>query len=353
MSRRISVIALLCCALALAGATAASAGETRTFTDGAGRSVTVPTHIERVFAAGSPAAITLLTLAPEKLLGWTEPLREEAKGYMPAAPAALPVLGRLTGRASTANVESVIAAKPDIILDLGEVDPTHVSLADRVQQQIGLPYLIFDGKFDRTPELYEALGVLLGEDQKAAELAAYARRTLLELKAGMARVPEGRHPRVYYARGVDGLETALDGSINTEMLAYVGARNVAAAPDRHSTATVSPEQVLAWDPDVIITQDERFFHAIAGNPLWQGLKAVREKRVYLIPNLPFGWFDSPPAVNRLIGVRWLAAVLYPDIFPGDLRALTADFYHRFYHVDLTAAQLERLLQPKPPPPPKP
>jgi iron complex transport system substrate-binding protein len=96
---------------------------------------------------------------------------------------------------------------------------------------------------------------------------------------------------------------------------------------------------------VIITQDERFFRGIGANPLWQGLTAVREKRVYLIPNLPFGWFDSPPAVNRLIGVRWLAAVLYPVLFPGDLRAITADFYRRFYHVYLTQSQLDRLLQP--------
>jgi len=33
------------------------------------------------------------------------------------------------------------------------------------------------------------------------------------------------------------------------------------------------------------------------------------KRVYLAPTQPFAWIDQPPAVNRLIGLRWLAALL--------------------------------------------
>ncbi|HUH86132.1 MAG TPA: iron ABC transporter substrate-binding protein [Stellaceae bacterium] len=317
----------------------------RTFTDGAGRQIDVPQHIERVFAAGSPAATTLYTLAPQMLLGWTAPLSDAEKAFLPARYAALPVLGRLTGRANTANVETVLAARPDIILDLGDVDPTHVSLAERTQEQTGLPYLIFDGSFDKTPELYEALGRLLGTEKEAAELADYARRTLDEVKEGMARLPAARRPRVYYARGPDGLETALDGSINTEMLRYVGAENVARSPDRHNTATASPEQILAWDPDVVITMDERFYHAIWDHPLWRGIKAVRDHRVYLLPRLPFGWFDSPPAVNRLIGVRFLAATLYPDVFPRDLRETTSEFYRLFYHEKLSEAQLDQLLKP--------
>ena len=342
MFRRNSVLAVLICLL-----TWPAHAADRVFTDGAGRQVQVPEHIARVFAAGSPAAITLYVLAPDDLLGWTAPLSDDEAAFLPRRYAELPALGRLTGRASTANVETVLAARPDVILDLGDVDPTHVSLAERTQAQIGVPYLIFDGAFAKTPELLEALGGLLGTEKQAAELAGYARRTLAGLAQGIARVPASRRPRIYYARGLDGLETALDGSINTEMLAYVGATNVARSPERHNTATASPEQILAWDPDVVITMDEGFYRAVWTSPVWQGLRAVRDKRVYLLPRLPFGWFNSPPAVNRLIGVRYLAARLYPDIFSEDLRETTADFYRRFYHLDLTEAQLDRLLRPAP------
>jgi iron complex transport system substrate-binding protein len=340
MFLRNSAFALLLCLAALC-----ARAEDRTFVDGAGRPIRVPRHIERVFAAGSPAATTLYTLVPERLLGWTAPLSDAEKSFLPDGYAALPVLGRLTGRANTANVETVLAARPDIILDLGDVDPNHVSLAERTQEQTGLPYLIFDGSFEKTPELYETLGRLFGTEKEAGDLADYARQTLAEVKAGMARVPRARRPRVYYARGPEGLETALDGSINTEVLRYVGAENVARAPDRHNTASASPEQILAWDPDVVITMDERFYHAIWDHPLWRGVKAVRDHRVYLLPRLPFGWFDSPPAANRLIGVRFLAATLYPDVFPHDLRETTSEFYRRFYHERLSEAQLDRLLKP--------
>jgi iron complex transport system substrate-binding protein len=330
MLRRIGAVALLCALLA-----PPVAAQERVVTDGAGRQSKLSSRIERVFAAGSPAAITLFTLAPEKLLGWTGPLREEEKAFMPRRFAELPVLGRLTGRANTANVETVLAAKPDVIIDLGDVDPTHVSLAERVQAQTGLPYLIYDGRLDKTPELYEALGKALGEEQKAHDLADYARRVLAELKEGLARVSPERRPRVYYARA---------GSLNAEVLAFVGATNVAATAERHNIAAVSPEQILAWDPEVVITLDERFYRNVWTSPLWQGVKAVREKRVFLVPTLPFPWFDEPPAVNRLIGARWLASVLYPDVFSRDLRETTSDFYRRFYHVELSQGQLDQLLR---------
>ena len=52
---------------------------------------------------------------------------------------------------------------------------------------------------------------------------------------------------------------------------------------------------------------------------------------------------SPPTVNRLIGLWWLAKILYPDLFPENLRTLTQEFYARFYHVTLSDAQIERVL----------
>ena len=337
-----AAVALLCWSFS------ALPAELRPVTDGAGRQVQIPAHIERVFAAGPPAAITLFTLAPDKLLGWTSPLKDDAAAYLPPNVAALPVMGRLTGRANTANAESVLAARPDVIIDLGDVDPTHVSLAERTQTQTGVPYLIYDGKLERTPELYEALGDALGEREKARELGDYARRVLTELHDGVARLDAAHRPRVYYARGADGLETALKGSINAEVIEDAGGENVAQSADRHDLAGVSPEQILAWNPDVIVTLDERFYRAVWTSPVWQGVKAVRDKRVYLAPTVPFPWIDQPPAVNRLIGLRWLATQLHPDLFRQDLRAVTGDFYARFYHLRLSQSQLDHLLVPPTP-----
>jgi iron complex transport system substrate-binding protein len=73
----------------------------------------------------------------------------------------------------------------------------------------------------------------------------------------VATVPAEKRPRVYYTRGPRGLDTALGGSINIETIEFMGVVNVA-GQTRGGLASVSLEQVLAWDPEVIITIDQDF-----------------------------------------------------------------------------------------------
>jgi iron complex transport system substrate-binding protein len=317
----------------------------RIVTDSGARRVEVPRRISRVLAAGPPASILLYTLAPDKMIGWVRTPSGDEKAFLHPSVRELPEYGRLTGRGGTANLEVVLRFKPDLIIDVGSVAPTYVSLADNVQEQTKIPYVLLDGKLQDAPRVYRLLGELLGVKERAEELARYADETLNGLKARIAVIPESRRPRVYYARGVNGLETGLAGSINLEVLERVGAVNAAAAAGKGGLTKVSVEQVLAWNPDVILALDPGFYRSVASDPLWSTVKAVREKRIYLAPNLPYGWFDAPPGVNRLIGVRWLMSVLYPAQFPDDLRAVTRRFYKLFYQVDLTEAQIDLLLTP--------
>jgi iron complex transport system substrate-binding protein len=180
---------------------------------------------------------------------------------------------------------------------------------------------------------------------RAEQLARYADETLNGLKARIASIPENQRPRVYYGRGTNGLETGLAGSINLEVLERVGAVNVAASAGTGGLTKVSVEQVLAWNPDVILALDPAFYCSVGTDPLWTSVKAVRERRIYLAPNLPYGWFDAPPGVNRLIGVRWLMSILYPKQFPESLRDTTRQFYKLFYQVDLSQEQIDTLLTP--------
>jgi len=321
----------------------------RTVTDSVGRRVPLPARVERVYAAGPPASILLFALAPERLIGWTSPFRPAERPFVPERYAELPTLGRLTGRGNTANVEVVIGAKPDLIFDYGTVSPTLASLADRVQEQTGIPYLLIDGAFDRIPEAFRLLGDIVGAGEQALAWSNYSARTLDEIRARVARVPEGRRPRVYYGRGPNGLQTGLAGSINMETLERVGAVNVAAELGRGGLVQVSIEQVLNWSPDVIVTTDPNFFASVWRDPSWQSLPAVRERRVHLAPGLPFGWIDFPPSINRLIGLHWLGRILHPQVFTEPLRPIVRDFYARAYHQSPSDAQLGALLaQEKPP-----
>lgn len=341
MERRIFLKALALVATLALGLPAQA--ETRTVVDSAGRSVVVPAAPQRVLAAGPPASVLLYALAPEKMVGWVREPSAAEKAFIAAPYRDLPVTGRLTGKGNTANIEMVLAAKPDLILDVGSVDPTYASLADRVQEQTGIPYVLVDGRFDRTPETLREVGALLGVPDVAEKEAAFAEAALARLAARVAAIPEAERPRVYYGRGPDGLETGLAGSINMEVLDAVGATNVAEAAGAGGLANVSAEQVLAWNPDVILTQNPDFHASLAADPVWAQVAAVREGRVYQVPTLPFGWFDTPPGINRVIGVDWLTSVLYPGEGGPDLRAATRDFYRLFYHVDPTDAELDTLL----------
>jgi iron complex transport system substrate-binding protein len=337
---------LVVCVLAVLLALARGAAAERMVTDSAGRQVAVPDRIERVFAAGPPAMVLLYVLAPDKMIGWPRAPHPEEMAYIAPAYRDLPEVGWLTGRGDTVNLEILLQSKPDLIFDFGSVRDTYVSLAERVQGQTGIPYLLVDGTFANTAQAVRLLGAVLGVEERAEKIARYVEESFAEIDAILASVPEGARPRVYLARGPAGLETGLKGSINSEIIDQVGAVNVAADPSgtRRGLAQVPVEQIVLWDPAIVITWDRTFYRNVADDFYWQSIEAVADRRVYLSPTAPFGWIDRPPSINRLIGLKWLAGLFYPDQAKQDLREVTRSFYDLFYHVDLTDADLDRLLE---------
>lgn len=338
MSGRVRAAALALALLAAAPAALAA----REFVDDAGRKVALPDKVGRAYAAGPPASVLVFALAPEKLVGWTRGLREREAEWIPERYAKLPELGRLTGRGNSANVEVVLRERPDVIVDVGSTAPTFVSVADRVQEQTGIPYVLLDGRLETTPRQLERLADVLGVPERGHELASYAARMVEGLRSRAAAVPAAKRPRVYYARGPQGLVTGLRGSINAEMIELLGAVNVASG-ERSGIANVGLEQVLLWDPEIIVTNDPNFYREVWSSPAWRPVAAVRARRVYLSPHVPFGWFDYPPGANRLVGLLWLSEILYPDLFRHDLRQEVRAFYRLFYHQEPSVAQLDRLL----------
>lgn len=312
-------------------------------TDAAGRTVTVPDRIERVMAAGPPASILLYVLAPEKMVGWVREPGPAEKAYLLPAVQDLPIYGQLTGKGGTANIEAVLAARPDVIIDVGTVNPTYAALADKVQQQTGIPYVLIDGSFANSATTLRQTGALLGVQDRAEPLAAYAEKSLSDLSRMLAAISGEQRPKVYYGRGPEGLETGLAGSINMEILEIAGATNVAAAAGKGGLTQVSPEQVLSWQPEVIFAASPKFAQALRQDPVWSQLAAVKSGRIHVAPSLPFGWIDSPPGINRLIGIKWIEKTLYPQAFIGDLHAEVKTFFKLFYRFELDDAQVEKLL----------
>jgi iron complex transport system substrate-binding protein len=300
--------------------------------DDAGRRVEVPDRVLHVLPAGPPAAVLLYSFDPVRMIGWPHAPAAEALPYLDAVGRALPEVGALTH--GDADPSAVARWHPDLILDVGSVTPRYVALADRVQAATHVPYLLLDGRLERTPQTYRRLGVLLGDPRRGEALAEAAERLLKAATPGPASLG------YYYAHGPSGLATSGADSIMVDVPRLIGLRNVLPNEQRADIVAVSREQLVGWHPELVLTSDAGFAAALRSDPAWRGLA---ESRILLAPRRPFGWIDEPPSVNRLLGLAWLPWALDAAAPRAALEATVRDFYRLFYRVDLDDAQLAELL----------
>ena len=303
-----------------------------------------PNNVDRILSAGPVSDILLLSLAPHKILGLASlNLTTKQKSFFPSYIADLRHTGRFAGRGTTASLEKIVALKPDLILDVGNITPAYLSTAERVYEQTNLPYLIANGSFADTAVQLRTLGKILGVAERGETLAKFAEMILQETKNLIPRY-SSKSISIYSARSADGLETGLDDSIHTEVIDWLGAKNSATPAGKKIMTRISMEQLLTWQPDLIITMDENFYRSLPNNRLWQRLNAVKNKKVYLAPKLPFGWLDQPPSINRLLGAIWLAHLLVPEAMPiKRYRSLVEEYYALFYQKELMLPQINHLI----------
>lgn len=321
----------------------------RTITDMAGKKVTIPSTVKKVFCTSPIGTYNTYTLAPDKLLGWNSALSADAKQYIAKKYQDLAVLGGTMGGKNTFNTEQIIKLKPDVILDFEYKGQVPDSIGN-LQKQTGIPVVELDYSLDSTEAAYRLLGEILCVQQRADTLADYVKKSLSETRSQLAKVPENKKAKVYYAEADNGLKTDGGDSMHTEALSFVGATNVAEVKSEgHGMGiSVSMEQVLLWNPDIILANSQMggttFVSKVYSNSDWAGVSAVKNKKIYLIPSLPFNWFDRPPSVARVLGVEWLGNLLYPDYVKVDMKSEVKKFYSTFYGVNVTDAQINTLLK---------
>lgn len=324
--------------------------ETREITDMAGRKVTVPAaeNIESVFSAGPVAAIFLYMVVPDKLLGWNYELNDVEKSIILDKYQDLPNFGM----GDAVNYEAVIAANPTIAINSGKINDTMVSDCDALSESLGIPVVAVDNELNNSAEAFRFMGELLGVEDHAEELAQYAEQVFTDINA-LSDIPEEKKVSVYFGNGEDSLETAPRGSQHAQILDAINAVNVADLElGDGSRVQISAEQLLAWDPDVIVVNGEpkadksgsSAAEDILSNPDYASLKAVQDQKVYGTPNAPFSWVDRPAGPNRLIGMRWFSALIYPEYIKCDINEEIHKFFDLFYHVDLSDEQLENVLK---------
>ncbi len=316
------------------------------FTDSTGREVELPRNITRVASGGPLANIMIYAVKPEVIVGWSSSPSKLAQKYIDQAYWDLPEYGKFYDNAEDFNREALMASNPEVIIDVGEWDEEYKADLDALQEQLGIPVILVEANLEQNPTAYRTIGELLGEPERGEALAAYCEEALADAKEKAASIPEAERKTVYYGEKETGLSTILSGTIHSQIYELVGAKIVVdggSAQVQQGGGTVSMEQVLAWDPDVIMFAEGSIYDTVADDASWAALKAIKNNAYYEIPIEPYNWLGRPPGPNRMIGVRWLGNLLYPDVFDYDIAQEVKDFFSLFYRYDLTDEEVHNLL----------
>ncbi len=317
--------------------------ETRQFTDDVGRVVEVPAQITRIAPSGPLAQMVLFSLAPEMLVGLASDWDAAAEEYL-GAYFSLPVLGGLYGTGTALNLEQLALTDPQLIIDIGEAKKTIVEDMDAITQQVAIPSVHIDATLRTMPDTYRKLGALLGMPEKAEVLAVYCEEAIARTDAIMAKVGDENRVGMLYLLGEKGQNAIAKGSFHSELFDMT-ADNLAVVESPSGKGTgneCSMEQIMLWDPDVIIFAPGSVYADVAADPVWQTLKAVQSGNYVEVPYGPYNWLGFPASVQRYLGMLWLPTLFYPDAVDYDLYTEVARYYDLFYHHALTQAQFDAL-----------
>lgn len=314
---------------------------TRVFTDSCGREVTVPADIQKIAVSGPLAQMVVFAIAPDKMVGVANAWDESAKAYFDAKYLELPLLGQLYGGKGELNLETLLAVEPDVVIDVGEPKDSMAEDLDALQEQTGIPFVHIDAYLASMDDTYAMLGDLLAMPNEAQGLADYCRYAYDKVKAIADSVEK---VNLLYVTGEEGLNVIAKGSYHAEAIDML-CNNLAVVDEPSSKGTgneVDMEQILNWNPAAVIFAPGSIYSTVADNENWQTIPAIRDGRYYEVPMGPYNWMGFPPSVQRILGMQWMAKVLYPDAADYDMYETTQTYFQLFYHCDLTAEQYAAL-----------
>lgn len=345
----ILVVAAVATHLFLTPSTVETKGS-KNVTDMLGRSLEIPASVNNIVATSPPMTTVLYMIAPDKLKAVNFQWADDELKYVPGQYANYPVVGGWYGT-QDGSYEEFIAAEPDLIIEsIDEGGDGDKSTVEERQQKFGtIPVLAVNDttNVEKVGQSITFIGEVVGAQDKASQLNDFNNKYLDMVHDRSSKLSESDKKTVYYAEGDDGLQTNPSHSTHGQLIDLIGGKNVADSASQGNTTSgiqVSIEQVISWNPDIIITNDPEFYSKVYSDNNWAQLNAVKNKEVYLSPQSPFKWFDRPVGANMIIGVPWTAKVIYPDDYKDiDMVSATKEFYSNFYHFDLSDEQAKQIL----------
>lgn len=314
----------------------------RQIVDAAGRTVTIPLEVNRVADSWhANNSMVLMLGGADKIVATTEQARRQPwfRRLYPriaSVPAAFNSAGEV-------NVETLIGVRPDVVLmAYGGSLPKWLDAVDSFRIPVVMMPNTSLADLKTTARM---TGEVLGprEAQVAADYVRYFDDNIRRVTQVVGKIARSERPKVLHTASagvlaIDGRHTVIDDWI--EVAGGVNAADVVGLG-----RPVSLEQVIAWNPDVIIVgsaPNQKSRQAILDDPRWRRIKAVQDGKVFVNPSGAYLW-DRHSAESAL-QVLWAAKLLHPARFPGlDIREETRSFYARFFHYALSDAEFKSVI----------
>ncbi len=322
--------------LAAATGPVLAADAPRTVTDMAQRRVALPARIERVVTLGSLPVLNsfVFTLGEGRRI--VNGLADFAKPHWKYQTVFAPQLAgqpALQQPSREPNLEALLTAKQDVVLTM-----QRDSLDRLAALGIAVVYLAW-----REPEDVKACMALLGQVFGKPEVALRYERwfdgTLARVQDGLRGVTAPQRPRVLFLQP----ETLTQPRLIAEWwIAAAGGVSVSDDGRKTESRSFTLEQVLLWNPDILILSSPQALQRVQRDRAFAPLKAVRSGQLHLVPVGAHSW--SNRTAEQPLAVLWGAKVFHPARFAAiDLAFEARQFYRDFFGHNLSQANLTEIL----------
>ncbi len=313
---------------------AAPALASLTVVDSTGTSVNIPSSPQRIVALRSMQAEMVVVLGAKDRLVGIDDMTKQGVGYGLFISKLVPALKDLPAPVSgkTLNKEALLALKADVVLVGGYGRISWVKEVRDLNQTCVVAHFEEIGNFTRDLKI---IGKVVGADAKANEISNNLDKIVAEVKAKVKDVPESGKTSVYFCAN-DVYHVYGGTTFEHSEIVTAGGTNVAKEITAW-TPEVSPEQLIAWNPQVIFTLQNVNVTAILNDPKIQQVDAVKNKRVYAIPEA--GWDYG--SLRAIFAIKWISSKLYPNLWSGvSMTSEAKVFYKATYGVEYDGPSLD-------------
>lgn len=247
----------------------------------------------------------------------------------------------IVGNGFMPNVESLLTVNPDLVFQWAHrgddiIDPL---------TQAGFKVATFRyGTEELARGWLRIMGDVVGNPDKAQRLIDWRDDTIERIEAATAGLDDADRPRtVYFLRFNSELRVAGPSAYNSFYIDLAGGKNPVG--DGPTWQTVGPEQVLAWDPEVILLngfESDLSPQDVYDDPIYADVSAVKNGRVYRVPLGGYRW--DPPNQESPLMWLWLTEVLHTELLDIDLRDEIVDAYDWIYGQTPNQDQLDAILR---------